>query len=290
MTLACPPQLRRPSDKSRPIGRARDAEAITDQLGWHVWRLAEPRIIRRPICSPTNPNGSFYYNLLLQHYSFRAESDIICRDGDWFKQCVRKNVFTTIEQLDGMLTAYSEYNLWDTIKLNVLRTQVHTSLEQIQPLAAMLDGDDMAGDAPEALIEGVAAMEAIMEGALADDPAGPEPIDPIQYLKALMDGGGPEAEAAPTGLERAEAEALGLCTPQLLYPLSVAFEDLQGAQLDAVQAVLAAVEEAQQQQAQGPGTPSARPLVLTMQGGPGEAVAACRPVWLYNQCGYAAAP
>jgi hypothetical protein len=235
-----------------------------------VWRLAQPRIIRRPITSPTNPNGSFYYNLLLQTTSFRAESDIVCRDGNWFKQCIRKGVFTTTAELDVFLRQYASYNLWDTIKLNELRRKVHTDLESIQPLAAMQDGEDVGDDAPQALLVGVAAMEAVLHGELAAE-RGPDPaIDPIQHLRDLMERGGPEAEPAPTGQEAAEAEAAALCTPQLLYPLAVAFADLHGAQRDAVQAVIAAVEEAQGQLAAGPGTPSAKPLIITIQGGPGE--------------------
>ncbi len=150
---------------------------MTDQLGWHVWRLAAPRIIRRPIASPANPNGRFYYNLLLQTTSFRAESDIICRDCDWFKQCVRKGVFTTTEELDVYLKEYASYNLWDTIKLNALRSKVHTSLETIQPLAAMQDGGDVGGDAAQSLLAGVAAMEAVMEGELAGEGPAPALID-----------------------------------------------------------------------------------------------------------------
>ncbi len=231
-----------------------------------MWRLAQPRIIRCPITSPTNANGSFYYNLLHQTTSFRAESDIVCRDGNWFKQCIRKGVFTTSAELDVFLRQYASYNLWDTIKLN----KVHTDLESIQPLAANHAGEDVGDDAPQALLAGAAAMQAVLHGELAAE-QGPYPaIVPIQHLRDLMEWGGPEAEPAPTGKEAAGAEAAALCTPQLLYPLAVAFADLHGAQRDAVQAVIAGVEEAQGQLAAGPGTPSAKPLIITIHGGPGE--------------------
>jgi hypothetical protein len=60
-----------------------------DDLGWKVYRLRHARIIRRPVASPRNPNGSYYWNLLLEHVVFRAEEDVVAPDGDYMKMCVK---------------------------------------------------------------------------------------------------------------------------------------------------------------------------------------------------------
>ena len=113
-------QVRNEKDKARPK-LAEEGAACIEHNGFRVWKLAQPRIIRRPIGPPTRADGSFYYNLLLSEKAFRDEAVITPANGDFFLQCVRQKVFTTQEQLDGFIQQYADYNLWDVTRLNELR-------------------------------------------------------------------------------------------------------------------------------------------------------------------------
>jgi hypothetical protein len=154
--------VRRKKDKSRPDIAAPGLPAFTDQAGNHVWLLAEPRIIRRSISSPTSSNQSFYYNLLLDHIATRAERDIVPLDRDYFRHCIACGIFTTTAALDEHLLRYAEYNLWDEVKLNNLRQRVTTSLADAEALGAMDDGDLAGSQARHVLLDGIAAMEGVL--------------------------------------------------------------------------------------------------------------------------------
>ncbi len=123
-------QLRRPKDTARPEGAAEGTVAATDLNGWNVWRLAKPRIIRRPIASPNNRNQSFYYNLLLKHVSTRESAELSPPDRDYFKQCVRQEIFTTKDELDKLLQAHGAYHLWTDVNLERLKAVVADAVQR----------------------------------------------------------------------------------------------------------------------------------------------------------------
>jgi hypothetical protein len=131
-----------------------------DDLGWKVYRLRHARIIRRPVGSPRNPNGSYSWNLLLEHVVFRAEEDVVAPDGDYMKMCVKHKVFTSTAELDQHLKAYAHYNLWDTVKLNELRHHVRSAYDTQQPLAAMQQAPEHTADD---LLAGADAMQAVVD-------------------------------------------------------------------------------------------------------------------------------
>lgn len=236
-----------------------------DGLGHRVWRLRHARIIRRPIASPRNPNGSFYWNLLLQHVVFRAEEDVVAPDGDYFLMCVKHNVFTSTAELDQHLKAYADYQLWDTTKLKELRHDVHSCFDTEQPLG---DIRDMQAHDAGLLEEGIQAMQAVVD---VEDGTyeGATLIDPIQRLHELLLAGHTPTPGPDADLKR-QADAASLCSPQLRYPLSVTYDGLSQQQQTAICTILQAMEDAQRATTQGAGTYSARPALITLQGGPGE--------------------
>ena len=113
--------MRPASDTSRPDSAHPDAAtSVKDGLGQHVWRLAEPRIIRRPIQHPSNPQQGFFYNLLLDHVPFRS-LQTIRHTGTFLTDCIYHDIFTDNDQLNRHLQAYAEYNMFSETTLDKLR-------------------------------------------------------------------------------------------------------------------------------------------------------------------------
>jgi hypothetical protein len=236
-----------------------------DDLGWKVYRLRHARIIRRPVGSPRNPNGSYYWNLLLEHVVFRAEEDVVAPDGDYMKMCIKHKVFTSTAELDQHLKAYAHYNLWDTVKLNELRHHVRSAFDTQQPLGAMQHAPEHTADD---LLAGADAMQAVVD-AETGVYEGATLIDPIQRLHELITQGQDQPAPGPSPDQAKEAEAKAACSPLLRYPLSVTYDALSNQQQAAICTILQAVEDAQRVNTQGAGTHSSRPYLITLQGGPG---------------------
>jgi hypothetical protein len=156
-------QIRSQKEKARPQAAEKGTECI-EHNGFRVWKLAEPRIIRRPIGPPNKADGSFYYNLLLSEVPFRDEAVITPAADDFFLQCVRQKVFTTQEQLDGFIQHYADYNLWDVTRLTELRDKVRSSLEVHQEMLGVPDAANADTAALRAdLAAGVDAMETAIQ-------------------------------------------------------------------------------------------------------------------------------
>jgi hypothetical protein len=119
-------QVRSAKNKAKPQGAAPQTP-IRDNIGQWVWRLREPRIIRRNIAYPTNSNQGFYYNLLLDHVAFRGDRELLPEGSDYFTECIKRGVFRSTPELDQHLQAYARYNLYQQITLDKLRARVATS-------------------------------------------------------------------------------------------------------------------------------------------------------------------
>jgi hypothetical protein len=119
-------QVRCAKNRAKPQGAASQTP-IRDNIGQWVWRLRQPRIIRRNIAYPTNSNQGFYYNLLLDNVPFRGDRELLPEGSDYFTECIRRGVFRSTPQLDQHLQAYARYNLYQQITLDKLRARVATS-------------------------------------------------------------------------------------------------------------------------------------------------------------------
>jgi hypothetical protein len=71
-------------------------------------------------------------------------------------------------------------------------------------------------------------------------------------------------------MRRLEEEAERLCHPALTSPLQVDMVGLSQQQQHAIREVLAALETTSTEISNGPGTANARPMVIALNGGPGE--------------------
>jgi hypothetical protein len=242
--------------------------------------LAAPCIIRRPIAAPSSPSGGFYYNLLLDKLPFTDARKVCPADGDYFTHCVRQGVFTTEEELDTHLVAWSKYNLWTSAKLDALRGNIKDAVAgRVLPLdGTALDAADARGDAVEVLLAGATAMEEMMVlDELGEGDAGAAAaaqFDPVQRLRqALALGVLPEPTTlTPDVLEQLRQEAHSRCHPQLPAdnPLKVQEAQLSAQQRSVITSVLATLQlQASQHLSQGAGTLSAKPHLITLQGGPG---------------------
>ncbi len=151
--------MRAAKEKARPREAEKGVECI-EHNGYKVWKLAQPRIIRRPIGHPTSADGSFYYNLLLSEMAFRDEAVIAPADGDFFLQCLRLEVFKTQEELDFFIQRHADYNLWDVSRLGELRDKVRSSMEAHQDMLGVPAPQHADPNLTAELLAGADALEA----------------------------------------------------------------------------------------------------------------------------------
>lgn len=123
-------QVRPANNKAKPHG-AEPQTPLKDDLNQWVWRLREPRIIKRNIAYPTNSNQGFYYNLLLDHVAFRGGRDLLPDGSDYFTECIKRGVFKNTAELDVHLQAYGRYNLYQQLTLDKLRERVNMSCSDL---------------------------------------------------------------------------------------------------------------------------------------------------------------
>lgn len=151
-------QVRPRGRPARPHGAAVQTPLL-DRLGNSVWRLSQPRIIRRPIPYPTNPNQGFYYNLLLDHVAFRSERELMPENSNYFAECVRRGIFTSTPQLNEHLLAYAKYNLYSETTLEKLQGKVTATCHATAMHAlGMQDPEDAAQYGPDTIQAGAAAL------------------------------------------------------------------------------------------------------------------------------------
>ena len=267
--------MRPRSNKARPHGSAKGEPHLTDALGNFVWRLAEPRIIRRPNPSPNNRSGGFYYNILLDYAPFRDEDDVHPADGDYFKACVRMGIIKSEAELDELIVKYTRYNMWNSAKLEELRGQVLEGVgDAAMPLGAThLDAIDASGDTPAVLLAGVEAMQQMqhLEGGQLQEDA--PRADLVQRMHAAMAAGEmpeqPPAVLRQDKLQREAAEAHRRTHPTLTTPVGVPMHKLSAQQAAVISSVIGTLQSASTQRSKGAGTDSAKPIIITLQGGPG---------------------
>ncbi len=90
-----------------------------------------------------------------------------------------------------------------------------------------------------------------------------------RLAQLLAQGYVADASLKPTVMQQLTQEAERRCHPTLTIPLSVCKADLSPTQQAAIDAVLGALEQAAKEPCQGAGSPSSRPIILTIQGEPG---------------------
>ncbi len=247
-----------------------------------VYRLATPRIIRRPVRSPSSADGSFWFNLILSNRAFRDMSVACVEDKKYFQQCVRLGIIKDQEELEQHLQEYASYKLWDTLKLNSLKDRIDLDLPNMpvpgpQVVPGTQEGN-VHGATADDLLLGIQAMQMIAEEQAGLE-EGTQPFDPVRQLFDILSHAGPPV-ADPNQVDpetKLHLEALARCTPQLLQPLHVEYAGLMPKQQRAVAKVEAELEAARAISSMGAGSPSARPRIVSLQGGPGRLC--CMHVW-----------
>lgn len=170
---------------------------------------------------PKCPHMSFYYNLLLAHIPFRDEQTVLRPDGDYFVECVRQRIFTTIAELDKHIKAYAKYHLWTNAVLDQVRGDIDSFVSQATAAALQLphpgthDGPDNEAadpDSAEVYAAGAAAFQTMQlevgreqdsepeQGAPAPKTGGSNGIHTLRYVTLHC---GPKGH--PRTSQRAEA-------------------------------------------------------------------------------------
>jgi hypothetical protein len=142
-----------------------------------VWKLREPHIIRRAFGHPNSSNQAFYYNLLLQHIPFRDEHALLPADGNYFVECVRRDLFTTTAELDIHLQRYAKYHLWTSAILDKMRADIAdtTAAAAAAALGSPNEAHQADPDSADVLLAGATAYEAMQHLDGEKDPTLPWP-------------------------------------------------------------------------------------------------------------------